>query len=180
MSRFRRLDRGDAGASAVEFALLFPIFMILAMGTIAAGTAFSKQINVTQAAREASRFGGTLDIAVAGDIDTWLQRVTLAAQQAAGDQNAPLGGYDYICVAFVTTDALGDPDPTLSRYKENGGATADGACPGNTDQAQIPNTDYVQVAVSRRSTFNILFASPNLQLDATSFTPYEAEAPESL
>jgi Flp pilus assembly protein TadG len=164
----------------VEFALLFPIFMVLAMGTIAAGTAFSKQINITQAAREASRFGGTYDITVAGDIDTWLQRVTTATQEAAGDADAPLGGYDYVCVAFVTTDATGNPDTTLSRYSENGGAAQDGACPGGTDQANVPDTDYVQVAISRGTTFNAIFISPTLQLDAVSFTPYEAEAPESL
>src|ERR1700757_3250980 len=61
LRHFRR-SPSDEGAAAVEFALLFPIFMVLALGIINGGLAFSRQINVTQAAREASRFGSTYDI----------------------------------------------------------------------------------------------------------------------
>src|SRR5829696_7870602 len=180
MSRFRRVRRGDKGASAVEFALLFPVFMVLAMGTIAAGTAFSKQINVTQAARETSRYGATYDIAAAGGIDDWLAAVDQAATESSGDAASPLGGYDYRCVAFVTTDSSGNVDPSMSRYREDGGPTTNGACPGGTQDAAIPDTDYVQVAIARNSGFFIVFANPTIQLDGLSFSPYEAKAPETL
>ncbi len=125
MSRFRR-SRGDAGASAVEFALLFPVFMVLAMGTIAAGTAYSKQINITQSAREGSRFGATLDIPSIGGIGPWLAAVDEAVKGAAGNQNDPLGGYTHRCVAYVRTTTTPPPgnvttiDAVNSRHIEDG------------------------------------------------------------
>src|SRR5690349_16299174 len=127
-----RRTRGDEGASAVEFALIFPIFMTLALGTIAAGTAFSKQINVTQAAREASRYGATYDMLATpgGTVADWLTAVDSAATAAAGAANNPIGGYDYRCVAYVTTGADGHAIVTSSRHRENGGAMQDGPCPG--------------------------------------------------
>ncbi|HEX4816310.1 MAG TPA: TadE family protein [Nonomuraea sp.] len=165
----------------MEFALLFPVFIVLAMGTIAAGTAYSKQINLTQAAREASRFGATFDMSdPAVGIDSWLTAVDTALQESAGDADNPLGGYDYRCVAYVTTDSAGLPDPLMSRYSENGGATTAGSCPGGTVSARIPQTDYVQVAVARSTSFFMIFVNPTLQLDGLSFTPYEAKAPETL
>jgi len=172
----------DDGAAAVEFALLFPVFIVLAMGTMAAGTAYSKQINVTQAAREASRYGATYDMTepTLGGIDGWLAAVDSAAVESAGDANSPIGGFDYRCVAYVTTDSSGDVDTSKSRYSENGGAATNGACPGGTQDAAIPDTDYVQVALARKTSFFVIFANPTLQLDGLSFTPYEAKAPETL
>ena len=171
-----RRGRGDAGASAVEFALLFPIFMVLAMGIIAAGTAFSKQINVTQAAREASRYGATYDYQAASlTIDQWLTAVDTAARGAAGDPNDPIGGYDYRCVALVTTDAAGSVVSAKSRHMENGGASAAGSCP-TAAAPNIPSTDYVQVVMYRKSQFFALFINPTIKLDSVSVTPYEGKA----
>jgi Flp pilus assembly protein TadG len=171
----RRHD--DRWAAAVEFALLFPIFMILAMGIITGGTAFSRQINVTQAAREASRYGATNDIGadqttpLAGRIDTWLASVDNALRQSAGSANNPIGGYDYRCVAIVVTDVNGAATSS-SRYMENGGSSAAGACP-STATAPIPNATFVQTVLSRNVQFFVLFINPTLHLDAVSVTPYE-------
>lgn len=179
----KRLSRAvvqrEDGAAAVEFALLFPIFMVLVMGTIAAGTAFSRHINITQAAREASRFGATLDIPTAGGLGAWLTAVDNAAQGAAGDANNPMGGYTHRCVAYVrtTTSALGVTtiDTTNSRHLQDGVA-ATGPCP-NTAAPLIASTDYVQVVFQRETSFFVLFANPTLDLDARSVTPYEGDVP---
>lgn len=181
MRASRRARGDDSGASAVEFALIFPVFMTMVLGTIAAGTAFSKQINVTQAAREASRYGATYDIKATpgGTVTAWLSAVDQASTASAGAANNPIGGYDYRCVAYITTDAAGAAIPTSSKHSENGGAVTDGACPG-TRPALIPSTDYVQVALARNSSFFILFANPTIQLDGLSYTPYEPKAPETL
>jgi Flp pilus assembly protein TadG len=178
-SRWRR-RRGDDGAAAVEFALLFPIFMVLAMGTIAAGTAFSKQINITQAAREGSRFGATLDIPSTGGIGPWLSAVDTGLIGAAGAQDNPLAGYTHRCVAYVrtTTTVAGVTtiDTVNSKHSEDGGVATAGPCP-KTTAPLIANTDYVQVTLTRDTSFNAIFLNPTIQLDATSVTPYEGDAP---
>lgn len=182
----RRAAGGDHGAAAVEFALLFPIFMILALGTIAAGIAFSKQINITQAAREASRFGATYDIpsivpvAPATRIDTWLRAVDDALVASAGTQNNPIGGYNSRCVAYVVTKLDGSGvDETRSKHRLNGGATTAKQCPGapTGSVSNLPGTDYAQVLLGRDTEFFVLFINPTLQLDAASLTPYEGKAP---
>jgi Flp pilus assembly protein TadG len=45
----------DRGATAVEFALLFPLLMLIVFGTIDFGRALNAQITLTQAAREGAR-----------------------------------------------------------------------------------------------------------------------------
>ncbi len=182
----RRRTSGDHGAAAVEFALLFPIFMVLALGTIASGIAFSKQINITQAAREASRFGATYDIptivpvAPATRIDTWLKAVDDALVASAGTENNPIGGYNVRCVAYVLTKPDGSGvDEMRSRHRLNGGATAVKQCPGapTGSVSNLPRTDYAQVLLGRDTDFFVLFMNPTLQLDAASLTPYEGKAP---
>jgi Flp pilus assembly protein TadG len=175
---FRRASEGDGGASAVEFALLFPIFMTLALGTLAAGVAFNRQLNVTQAVRETSRYGSTYDIATAGGIDAWLTALEAVAKQTAGAANSPVAGYDYICVAYVVITDTASPnvDNTKSKYRQLGRspATGAGACP-TAAPALIRNAAYVQVAMSKNSGFFILFANPTVQLDGLSFSPYEGK-----
>jgi len=50
----KRLPR-DRGAAAVEFALLFPILLLIVFGIIDFGRALNAQITLTQAAREGAR-----------------------------------------------------------------------------------------------------------------------------
>ena len=45
----------DRGAAAVEFALLFPLLMLIVFGIIDFGRALNAQITLTQAAREGAR-----------------------------------------------------------------------------------------------------------------------------
>jgi Flp pilus assembly protein TadG len=49
--------RSETGASAVEFALVAPILIILVFGVISFGMIFGQQLALGNAAREASRFG---------------------------------------------------------------------------------------------------------------------------
>jgi Flp pilus assembly pilin Flp len=185
---FRR-RRGDDGAAAVEFALLFPIFMILALGIINGGLAFSRQINVTQAAREASRYGATLDISTFDGLgngshpsgtllqreDGWLDAVDTATTQSAGNKDNPIGGFNYRCVAIVHMDPTGTA-VVSARSKETIGSAAatraSTACT-TTSPALIPGATYAQVVLSRNVQFFVLFINPTLHLDAVSTTPYE-------
>lgn len=175
--RFRR-HSDDSGAAAVEFALLFPIFMVLALGIINGGLAFSRQINVTQAAREASRYGATYDIQAAGGLANWLTAVDGSVQQSAGNAANPIGGYDYRCVGLVVRDGVGAVVTAKTAYKENGGTAVTGSsCPSVATPNLGPGSKAVQVVLSRDVQFFVLFINPKLQLDATSNTPYEGRLP---
>ena len=62
MSRRRPPTTCDAGAAAVEMALVLPILMLLICGIIDFGRAYNTQLTLTHAAREGARvwaLGGT-------------------------------------------------------------------------------------------------------------------------
>jgi ferredoxin len=80
----RRLA-GERGAALIELALVLPVLLMLVLGIYSAGLGYSRKVAVTNAAREASRFGATLPISVAtgGTLLGWLDDVADAAEQAA-------------------------------------------------------------------------------------------------
>jgi hypothetical protein len=51
--------RSQRGAAAVEFALVFPLLVMLLLGITTGGLSFSKALGSTDAVREGSRFGAT-------------------------------------------------------------------------------------------------------------------------
>jgi Flp pilus assembly protein TadG len=54
----RRHDRaGQSGASAVEFAVLLPLLIMLVFGIIAFGMAFAQELSLSNAARQGARYG---------------------------------------------------------------------------------------------------------------------------
>lgn len=166
IGRMRRAARRDDGAAAVEFALIFPIFVLLAFGTIAAGFAFARQINITQAAREASRYGSTLSVAAsapgnAGTTSTWLAKVATAADNAAGT-----GIFDGATTRCVSLTLNG-----TTSHKTGTSSPASGACPGAPSSSL---TNYVQVVLTRTTDFNLIVTDPTLTLKSSSTTPYEA------
>lgn len=118
-----RQDR-ERGASAVEFALLFPVFIALVLGMITAGLSFERWIGITQGAREGGRLGATLSILASstdgagvpnGTLSTWLQRVYDTSLQASGLDPADRGFA--ACVAlydgttFTKLSAVGTATP---------------------------------------------------------------------
>jgi Flp pilus assembly pilin Flp len=96
MSRWR----GEAGANAVEFALLLPVLIILLFGTMYGGSLFNSQQTITQAAREGARFGATLPGAEVPLPAEWADQVR---DRALGvlDVDRPLTpGAVSVCVRF--------------------------------------------------------------------------------
>jgi len=55
IARFRRADRGDDGAAAVEFALVLPLLLITVFGIITFGLMLFTLITAQHSAREAAR-----------------------------------------------------------------------------------------------------------------------------
>lgn len=156
----------DDGAAAVEFALLFPVFIALVLGMITAGISFERWIGITQGVREGSRVGATLSVESTapgntGTVGTWLPIVYDSAKRATGLSGSE-PGFD-LCVA-ITTDGS-----TFSHYTAAGQAT--GACPTVTNDTQsIPR---VQVVAQRDTTWNWFFVSKVVTVKSQSVTRWE-------
>jgi Flp pilus assembly protein TadG len=182
-----RAPRGDTGASAVEFALLMPIFIMLTFGTLTGGIAFWHHIELTQGARDAARLGATFPIstltpAPTGEktITDWLNMVADVAANESGwggvaDVDAPNSG-GFICVAYVAGegDSLVTARTTVgtSRASDGLAASEDDGCyaDGLTDSR-------VQVLVRRDSELNAVLYSSDLELRSRSSIPYERRDP---
>ena len=56
----RRCGDRERGAALVEFALLIPVFIMLLLGIVSAGTVYNHKLDVVHAAREGARYGATI------------------------------------------------------------------------------------------------------------------------
>ncbi len=86
-------DRRARGQSLVEFALVVPVFLMIAFGTIDFGLAFDASMNITSAAREGARFGVTNPSTsaittkvrdVAGNLNNSRLTISVSCRTAAG------------------------------------------------------------------------------------------------
>jgi hypothetical protein len=100
----RRRWRSHRGQTMVEMALVFPLFLIVFMGTIVIGIGVFYQQQVTNAAREAARYAA-------------IHSATAQCPTVAGvgidpliDPTSGTGRY-YRCDAPELLDANGNPDP---------------------------------------------------------------------
>jgi hypothetical protein len=92
---------GDGGAALVEFALVFPLLMLLMLGMVSAGVAWNQQLQITHAAREGARYGATVrrDQAFVAPTDNWAEAVSDVTLGRAGGELEVDGAT--ICVALV-------------------------------------------------------------------------------
>ncbi len=97
--------RSERGAALVEFALVLPVLASLLLGTITGGAAYARKISMTNAVREGTRFGATLE-----NSGSWAaSTVTRVEQIAAGDLAST-----QICVVLLrapSTVVAASPDP---------------------------------------------------------------------
>jgi Flp pilus assembly protein TadG len=71
------------GAVAVEFALIVPLLVMLLLGTVTGGLAYSKAIGLTNAVREGARFGATTQ-----QSGTWADDVVTRTRAMQFDDHA--------------------------------------------------------------------------------------------
>jgi hypothetical protein len=186
MADVRRPEAGthlggrERGAALVEFALILPVLLTLALGIFSAGLAYNRQIALTNAAREASRFGATLTLGAAtgGTTEGWLGDVADAAQQAATGELAAGVEDRMICVAFVHPDGTEPGDVTTRLIRTDDGdefsnpAGSDACHPGGDGH---PSSERrVQVRIQRGTTIEALVYSRDLTLTGSSVTLFEA------
>lgn len=159
----RLLRTRDGGASAVEFALILPVFLIITFGAITGGLAVSHKNALTQAARETARYGATLGLDVG--IDPWLTSLKTAAIGAAGSDF--VSGSPYWCVAYVAPGAITGQQVTRSL---SSASSLSVATPCYTDG----RTDaHVQVELRRNSDFDLGVTTWALTLDSKAVSRFE-------
>ncbi|HEX8004369.1 MAG TPA: TadE/TadG family type IV pilus assembly protein [Mycobacteriales bacterium] len=161
--------RAEDGAAAVEFALLFPLFLLIVFGVINMGFGFNQKINLTQAAREASRYGATLSIKASapgnsGTITTWLQKVTDVAISAGGHDLEASRPNRYVCVAHVSSTGT-----VTSQVTGTGGPASSALCfaDGRTDAR-------VQIVVRSQTLVDFVFWGGAIDVGGESVTHFEA------
>ncbi|HEX9775713.1 MAG TPA: TadE family protein [Actinomycetota bacterium] len=165
--------RSERGASAVEFAIILPVFLMITFGMLTGGLAYNTKNNLTHAAREAARYGATLPVdqfpGTPGP--SWAASIKdRLVDNAAGDIDESKTGHS-ICVALVS----GDPGAVVSitgspyRYETGGGA---GRC---FDDGGADGQARVQVSVERPGSINAVLFFLNLTLESQADARYEGK-----
>lgn len=161
----KRRFRSFEGASAVEFALLLPVLMLILFGIIFGGFAFNTKLTITQAAREGARFAATLPTEdgttpPAADAD-WFDDVVERIEESAFGDAGLNTGERYICVRFVADDGI-------EQIEEVG----TGDC--TVDSTTVSDRERIEVVVSRPTTLQFIFASFDVELRSIGVSRYEA------
>jgi Flp pilus assembly protein TadG len=172
--------REDRGASAVEFALLLPLFVMLTIGTISAGFAFHTWLAVTHGAQESSRFAATLSIKASaaddgGTVGTWLTEVGSRAAAASNIDTTSTVPGTYICVAVVSSSNVPPVNNHMTMEAGPSGVmTSSGVLGGSCPDADAVAGDFVQTYVSQPVDFNYVLGSSELTVAGKSVSRYEA------
>lgn len=143
----------DRGASAVEFAILLPLFVMFALGIVTGGQAYATKIGLTQAAREGARFGATLPVppAPGKSLSDWLYQVRDATLSASGGDFVAGQDQGTLCVAFI--DGQDTSKSTRLTIGTSGTSTTQaGSCWAD---AITQGDNRVQVLISRKVDLNI-------------------------
>lgn len=158
---FRRWDgRGEAGASLVEFALVLPVFLMVVLGMLTGGLAYSRKLSIAQAAREGARFGATLPITTSVPIGTWLTRVSDLTIASSDGELGPDRPGRFVCVAYVQASGTAMRRQTVgaaSPVVESQPCIADD---GRSGEARV------QIVASRTSELEVLVYSRTLTLSS--------------
>jgi Flp pilus assembly protein TadG len=168
----------DDGASAVEFAILLPLFAMLTVGTISAGFAFHAWLNVTHGAQESSRFAATLSIdAGGGSTSSWLtqvsQRALAASDVTVSSTEAQPGTTG--CVAVVSPTNIPPVSAHMTVSVDSAGSiTRSSVLTGPCPDLPTMTGDYVQTQISTPVSFNYVLGNAAIQVAGKSVSRFEA------
>lgn len=162
--------RRDKGVALVEFALILPLFMMLMLGMFTGGIAYNRKLAMTNASREAARFGATLSVAGAGGMTAWLDRVAeVAVGSAEGEMDVGVPGRS-VCVAYVHPSGT----PAVSRRMQTGSGAAVYSAQSCYTDGQTASVPRVQVVLGRTSTMQAMVFSRELNLVSRTVVRFEA------
>lgn len=160
----------DRGAVLLEFALTFPLLIMILLGMFTGGLAWNQKLAVTNGVREGSRFGATLPIANSvcssgsGTVDCWLSQVAAVVQSASEDNLGSTVASRSICVAYIST--------TTTR-KMTRDASGDSYVTGSTCFADGRSDSRVQVTGTRTATLEFMVFTLTPSITSQSVTRFE-------
>lgn len=162
----RARSRGrQAGAVAVEFALILPVLVMLMFGIITSGLAYSDHLSVTNAVREAARLGSAVDYSTGSGAwgDSVQTRVRQVYMNGTGTLNT-----GQICVQLVNDAGVQLAAPTSQGSCGTAPTSPSGMASGSC---------AVKVWVEKPSHITILVAADlNFKIRARSVSYYGRSA----
>ena len=174
-----RRAAGERGAALVEFALILPLFFTLILGAVTAGIAYNQKLSMTNASREAARYGATLPVGSftgANQLTQWLDSLATTAVAASTSQLPTSAPGRVVCVAYVSPGTLAEKDITRRRQVIGGGS------PSYTNSATCYNDGRpagerrVQVVLERQGEIELLLKRFTPTLRAQSTARFEPQA----
>lgn len=145
---------GEQGSALVELALVLPIVMALLLGVVTGGISYNRKISMTNAVREATRFGATLD-----DTNSWGPSVAARVKDLAPSELETT----QICVELVRA-------PSTVLHSEPTSCPFAGKPADPTDSS---GKCLVKVWVQRQSKLEAFFYSKTLTLTAAAVNRFE-------
>jgi Flp pilus assembly protein TadG len=156
----------DTGAALVEFALVFPLLVVMMLGIVTGGLTYNQKLQVTHAVREGARYGATIP---AGQnwtgSGTWASNVRdLVIERSAGDLTGA-----QVCVALVeNTSATTTVVVSATGKPQANFTTNTDASPCYTEAyPQFNSNDNgrrVQVRATRPAVIDLAFSRIDIQL----------------
>lgn len=163
--------RDASGASAVEFALVFPILVMLLFGIITAGLSYTRAVGLTNAVREGARFGATSDASTAM-ASQWADDVIQRVRQTQFDDPSQ---QSQVCVQLWKVGT--GPVANTGKCSSTGGATFISLPTSATDAPAVPSnatgTCIVRVIAARPFSISVGLASWDSTRVTTSIERYE-------
>lgn len=163
--RARRAD--ERGAAVVEFALVAPLVMALALAVLTGGYVTYQKITLTGAARQGARIGSVLPSTQCNPTSrcsnmTWAQYVRA---QAVADSAGSLST-SAVCVALVS--GSGSSPVAVDATTTTAGGTSPCFVDNSADTGK-----RVQVSVTKAEKFEVIFFSRTINLTSKSIARYE-------
>ena len=122
MGILRRLRRTEEGATAVEFAIVAPVFFMMMFGIIEYGLILMTKIAIESATQQVSRSAG-VNKAVTGCSDRACQVRVLVQDKTFGLVNK-----NYVQVNSMVISSATDPSPPIPDLCTDGGAPNPPSC----------------------------------------------------
>lgn len=161
--------QGDRGAVALEFALVLPLLVMLLLGIVTFGLAYSDHVALTNAVREGARFGAATD-----NVSSWGSSVAQRTVDVYDNADNPLTTASVCAVLYSNVSTQTPPiqpvaasDPSC----ETGGTVA-GDPPSNPSN---PGDDscFVKVWATQPAHLNWFLATTTVTMSASSVSYYD-------